>query len=846
MGLESAVQRIPEAAHLMTETDSAGTFYFVDKTDFERYFKAISKGSTVTEISDRGAVTAIGAVWPDLDNNYIYVANQKGAVNVDTEAFQVDTSDDSVTEFGSITDVADWFYLVDIFMISTDLFLLIRFKDDATGDYSIKVYLWNDPNWNIQDTLAVGGAPTFTRVAVVGAVVYFVSYNAVDGTDVYSYTHGTTTIASIEDCGAYTLAAGWYQQNIIYDESDKLYFLLTSGGNDYFSYYSISDDSVTIGSLYDIEFMLERNCLETANSPWEFEKGFEYQGSKIYQFSRLYGSMVKIQDLGLTGGDYIRAISDHYLVTNDGNVYEYTNLISELSRAKGNYKTHGFPKGRFEYTTSLSTDQIIEIYENNEGTYTLCFRGKLGTPKYTIRKGKPFYQFRPKNFGWNDLNQKVSYVATAEDPSDVVIALLGQLTNPYLYGDATSIPNIDAPMTYTFDDVRLKDALYVCCILGNAYWWFEPNGYFHFYTWAEKPPSPWYLGSGGFNYETVGTSGTDIDWIDSHTLYNGEAEIVEEWQDHKNILRLLDDATPGEDPSITHIISQAMSGTYEFYVGTNNVTKDWRINFRETTPIIIYLRIQSSKLYYRDEFSVFQEIQAVVNDTLYHIKVVWRADNTFDVYVNGDLKADNKNTTSNQVSGINNLLIYSTGDSTDYLYIDAPGLVGETDPKGVVYTEGLNLLVDPHSQTTNNIGPQKAVITQIQYNSYNNVRGGWNEATSSEFTPTTPTVAAHVQQYGPLEWPGRKSFVGAITQASLDAIITGLKAWQGIDENPVDAQGFVIGKYYYPVGYYVSHQYTGRTEFATPTDRLIIKNETNFKTPGKIKLTLSTNLVRKS
>ena len=49
----------------------------------------------------------------------------------------------------------------------------------------------------------------------------------------------------------------------------------------------------------------------------------------------------------------------------DKSVQEYTESISELHRAIANYGTHRVPRGKFAHATEFSTDQLIEIYENN-------------------------------------------------------------------------------------------------------------------------------------------------------------------------------------------------------------------------------------------------------------------------------------------------------------------------------------------------------------------------------------------------------------------------------------------------------------------------------------------------
>lgn len=829
--------------------DETYKIYLVDSADANVILKTIDEGVNVDVVETRSGVGILEA-WHDKANSKIYFCEYiDNGGSPEVGAFYLDLTDDSITEIGSISGANDHNGL-DIFLIGSDIFILV-FYTDGGGTDELHVYKWVDPDWVSQDTLAIGGALNNNIPGVVvGTVYYFVADNSTDNTQVFEYDNSITTIAKNVDVATYRVHGVNYYF-MPYDGGDLFYFPATDDGGTTITIlsYDKSDDSITVKAVNTVTLMLDRNCIGTSPSPWEFEKGFHRTSPYIYQISRSHKNLVKIQDLGLTGGEIIVAISDKYLITSNSDLYEYTNYLSNLALAKPTYKTHGFPKGRFEYTTSLSTDQLIEIWENDSGTYTLVFRGKLGTPKYTIRKGKPFYQYKCNNFGFDDLNQKISYTATAEGIDEVVIALIGQLTSPYIYCDATSVPNIAVNMTYTFDNVRLRDALYICCILGNAYWWFEPNGYFYFRTWAGKPKSEWYYGSpDNFNLETVGTAGTNIAFVDSATLHDGALEIVNNWQNHKNVLRLLDDVTGGEDPTFTHNITAAMDGTVEFYIGSNNTgpTDPQWFTFglydSDATEYVVLLRIENDDLDYLDDGDAWQEIQAVADNTLYHIKITWvnAGTDTFSVWVDDVLKVDGENCNNDQTAGVDGFIVTGLSDSVDYLYIDAWGNVADSN-----YTVGDNNN-ECFKQYTNNMGPQKAVITKIQYNSYNNVRGGWDAANNTEFTPTTPTVVAHVQQYGPLEWNGRKSFAGAITQASLDAIITGLKAWQGIDENPVDAEGFITGKYYYKIGYYASHQYSGRTEFATATDRLIIKNETDFKRPGKIKITFSTNLVRKS
>lgn len=177
-----------------------------------------------------------------------------------------------------------------------------------------------------------------------------------------------------------------------------------------------------------------------------------------------------------------------------------------------------------------------------------------------------------------------------------------------------------------------------------------------------------------FESEDWGESGTSIGFVDSATLFNGTLEIDLEFSEHKKILRLQDDVTPGEDPSFYHTETQATAGRREFHIKTNDVSEDWRFGWYENgVDYIVRLRIAAAQLSYLDSVDAWQTIQTVANNTWYHIIVEWYATNTFDVWVNGVLQVDGVATNNNQVSGVDQFIMQGLGDSTDYLYLDAYG-----------------------------------------------------------------------------------------------------------------------------------------------------------------------------
>lgn len=206
-----------------------------------------------------------------------------------------------------------------------------------------------------------------------------------------------------------------------------------------------------------------------------------------------------------------------------------------------------------------------------------------------------------------------------------------------------------------------------------------------------RVPIGHYIATYSFEDEDVGTEGTDIDFVDSATLFDGECIIVDEWQGHKKILRVQDDATAAEDPQIEHDITQAMSGTHEFWFGTDNIIFVRQIRLFEGVINIQPFKIEDSKWQYRASGGVWIDIiDPAVKNTLYHIKFTWRDDGgttKWSLWIDEILKVDDQTCYNDQSSGVNTINFGHFGDTMDYFYIDA---YGETEDPN--YNVGDNLI----------------------------------------------------------------------------------------------------------------------------------------------------------
>jgi len=205
----------------------------------------------------------------------------------------------------------------------------------------------------------------------------------------------------------------------------------------------------------------------------------------------------------------------------------------------------------------------------------------------------------------------------------------------------------------------------------------------------------YYEGSWDFNDEDVGdytSDPTDLEFVDEATLYDASLSIESEVDEHKNVLKLQDDLTSGENPYIIHEFSSNLtSGTMELYFRTDDVSKTKYLLWIDTETAgdnIMTLKIYNSKLYYLGAGPTYHEIGAINSNQWYHVKIKWRADNTHDIYINGTKEVDNQQTGRNMTNGIDKFKIHNAGDSESFIYLDAIGLVGVNG-----YVEGDNLPV---------------------------------------------------------------------------------------------------------------------------------------------------------
>lgn len=583
---------------------------------------------TETKVAD---LPALGqSIWLDGNDLRIILCDNDGASSTFSYYYyELDNSDNEVDVGDGTVTTANECYAIDIFVIGSTVYALII---DDKDNGNIEIWDVTSAPFSIADSSAlddVAGEFLYGVVIPSGTgFEYWFGFDYVDldyiQTYYFSYP-GEAVVFRWNIADPATSDPGNVnQRTITYDEGNGYLYLTVKKDADGLVYlYQIDDDGGGgVTEMGQVGFAIQISRNNSGTAPNEQEWGFAIakdgnNQSRIYQF-KPNGRKAYFQYQTITVNANVSGITDNYCWDSAGNIYILTNIAEDVI-TEPEYNDGVFPILKFaRWIVHPSNEEFWELedsikwYDDSDNEE---FWGRI-TGKDKTKDGLYKFAAAASSNEWMERVYEKSYSSDGSDDK---------------YNAAMD---------------NLLDFCY------------NPNSFFG------APDN--------FNDETVGTSGTDISFVDAATLHDGACEIVASYQSHNKLLRLQDDATAGEDPSITHNLTQATADIVEFWIATNDVTERWVFTLRESGTSIIRLLITASQLQWYDGAD-WHEVQAVSNDTWYHIKVQWYADNTFDLYGNYSQLVDGEDCEDDQVSGIDNFTVFCLGDSTDYLYLDAWG-----------------------------------------------------------------------------------------------------------------------------------------------------------------------------
>jgi len=190
--------------------------------------------------------------------------------------------------------------------------------------------------------------------------------------------------------------------------------------------------------------------------------------------------------------------------------------------------------------------------------------------------------------------------------------------------------------------------------------------------------------------EVVGTSGTDIDFIDSipHQDVDTSISIISSLDGHKKLLQI-NDLNGAGYLLVPHSIGSAKAdATIEFYWAVSSITSSngATIMFVEDGTILFSLYINANDLRtYNPDADPIKNDFITIN-SFFHVKLVLNdTANTFDCYING-VNEGTFNYRSNSVTGVDQIFVGSGSNDIIKIYFDAFGFSFDTQ-----YTVGDNI-----------------------------------------------------------------------------------------------------------------------------------------------------------
>jgi len=141
-----------------------------------------------------------------------------------------------------------------------------------------------------------------------------------------------------------------------------------------------------------------------------------------------------------------------------------------------------------------------------------------------------------------------------------------------------------------------------------------------------------------FRGDAVGTTDSDIGFVENITA-NSTATILAEFDGHRHVLEWEDTAGGGNKFLRHYLAENHVSGTYEFWWGTDDKTEEKTLIFASSAWASgVYLKIKAGTYQYRNAVPADVDTTvALIDGKVDHHKIVFDCTtDTFDWYINGD------------------------------------------------------------------------------------------------------------------------------------------------------------------------------------------------------------------
>ena len=609
----------PFNAHLFWEHSTYGLI-LVDSGDQTKLFISTDKGDNWSEIdlSDNTNSFKIQVGWLDGNDLWLVMCDNDGIETEFEVCFvELDDSNDCNPVDVQATSAGDSMLVYDIFKLGSDFY----------------VY-WND-------NIGVGELDWITEVTVSPFVAKDsinteegrTSHATVVGTKAYWWKSSApfnfarmvlydSTIPAITSpfnvINGYFIKTDTNFRGQSYDGSDVLQTVLEKNADNknYLINFSIGGDAYTIGAEYNIILQLDRN--NSGIVPNELEKAFSSDAVEtVYEIKARRGGIRQLQNMSAITDAVIIAITDNFLMNDDGDMFEFVDVTNEISTILYNDGIVGIPKrGNFtvhpDFHINWNKGDSIKIYDQYD---QLEFHGLI-TDKN--RNSRGIYIFKIDSFT-NEIFRKTYSTTYSGDDLDTKQKDIIDNACDFCYRSSSIVGT-----TTTFNYVYNRALIYLFWLgrrLERQVPYVEPDGK----IWTKAHDGlvrndMIYPGTYNFKEEADGTSGNDIDFVDgSVTGANTTAQIITSHNGHRKVLELHDNDA-GAVVLVNNNISNEEYGTIEFFWTISDATLRNPVSVSDGGTVLFALKIDGDQFQYFD--GAYHNVGLVpIDGTKYHVRI---------------------------------------------------------------------------------------------------------------------------------------------------------------------------------------------------------------------------------
>ncbi|KKM60068.1 hypothetical protein LCGC14_1545600, partial [marine sediment metagenome] len=669
------ISTIPANTVFTVET-ATDTLYYVNIA-LDDIYKTDDKGATNSQIYNGS--NKIVSLWLDRDNELLYflewVLVGGGVGNV--IAKYIDLSNDNITTIGTYdnTGADNLIDTADILLASSGLIFLI-----VTGADNVRIVHWGGAAWVEDDQYAGASDPPIGFATKISDTVFYfmIEDGGVEGR-MMSYNHGTTTLTALtSDPNGIFPALGL--RGITYDGSNIFSMVLDDSGTNTLFKFNISGNSFTELSTYNIALQLDRFNIGTV--PNEFEKAFGVSNEIVYEIKPNRGGVVQLQDISALSDANIKVITDNFVINIEGDIFEFTDVSSEIDEIEYTNGIIGIPQVGFfiahpDHQANWNKGNSIKIYDQFD---ILEFWGII---KDKNRDDRGFYKFDIDAFSNEIYRVQYDNDYSADDLDTKQKDIIDNACD-FCYRSSSIVGT-----TTTFD-YKYKRAIaylfYLGRFLERQIPFIEPDGLIHTEAHdGQTKQAQFYGATHNFKDDTDGAEPTGWTIVDGT---NCETTIISSLDGHRKVLQLYDNNAVDQSCFATSPTWTAVADDpLEYWVRIDTITSNrFYLTVYEGATELMIVFISTDDLRYYDGANKDIKLNCIVANTWHHIKIIPDdSANTYDVYFDGILEGNDLAYINNSTTGYTGIRFNTRGGEALTGWVDAIGR--GSDP---AYTVGDN------------------------------------------------------------------------------------------------------------------------------------------------------------